>query len=182
MSYYLVNQKFNKFSNKILFYKLATTTQKGFTLIELIVVVIIIGVLAAISTPALLGQVSKARETEATISLGTLSRSQQSYHVEHQTFADTMEKLTSTVKLNSDYYIFPDPDPATVSNLLVLHQAIPADATNKKIIKNYASGVYFNNTSSIYEIILCQGSAINQAVDAPNVSSGDCTNNGRKIK
>lgn len=166
--------------NKILFLKLASSAQKGFTLIELIVVVIIIGILATIGMPTLLGQISKARETEATTGLGTLSRSQQSHHVEHQTFADTLEKLTSNVKLNSKYYTFSDP--ATVSDLLVLHQAVPTNATNKDLVRNYASGVYFDNGSSNYEIILCQGSGINQAVDAPNVSTGDCTNNGKKIK
>jgi type IV pilus assembly protein PilA len=175
MRHYPLNKNFNK----ILLLKLAISTQKGFTLIELLVVVVIVGILAAISTPTLLGNIGKARESEATSNLGIISRSQEAYHFEKQTFADTMVKLTSNVSLNSTYYNFPDPSTAT--NVLVQHQAVPIDVS-KDVVKNYASGVYFEPSSSDFDIVICQGKGLNQSVDAPNTVGGVCTNNGRKIK
>lgn len=160
--------------------KLMLSKQQGFTLIELLVVVIIVGVLAAISTPTLISNIGKARETEATNSLGTISRSQQAYHFEKQTFADTLVKLNSNVSIDSSYYDFPDPLVAT--NLIVQHQALPSDANNKFVVRNYASGVYFDTSSSNFNIIICQGNGINQSVDAPTSASGSCSNGGRKIK
>ncbi len=154
--------------------------QQGFTLIELLVVMIIVGILAAVATPSLLTNIGKARETEATSNLGIISRSQQGYHFEKQTFADTMLKLTSNVSLNSTYYSFPDP--ATATDILVQHQAVPLDAGNKYIVRKYASGVYFDPSSSNFNMIICQGKAVNEAVDVPNTAGGVCTNNGKKIK
>ena len=66
--------------------KKADNNEKGFTLIELLVVVIIIGVLAAVALPNLLGQVGKARESEAKSAMGALNRAQQAYHLETREF------------------------------------------------------------------------------------------------
>jgi type IV pilus assembly protein PilA len=165
--------------DKIFLLKLVTSNQKGFTLIELLITVVIIGIMALISLPNLIGNVSKARETEATNNLGTISRSQQAYHLENQTFANTLVKLDSSVNLSSNYYSFPNP--ATATDILVQHQAVPTDVNNQYVIKNYASGIYFEPSSSNFQIVVCQAQTFNVAVDAPNTASGNCTNGGKKI-
>ena len=56
---------------------------KGFTLIELIVVVVIIGVLSAIAVPALQNSAAKARQKEATTMLSAYIKASQMYIAEH---------------------------------------------------------------------------------------------------
>lgn len=77
---------------------------EGFTLIELLVVVIIIGVLAAIALPSLLGQVNKAKQSEARNYVGTVNRSQQAYFLEYQKFATNLSELQVGIKTQSDNY------------------------------------------------------------------------------
>ena len=172
---FLVNE--TDTNNKVFFTKLIFSTQQGFTLIELLVVVILVGILAAVSLPSLVGNIGKSRETEATINLGILSRSQQSYHFETRHFSPTIALLHSNVALNTKYYNFPNPSIATDS--LVKHQAIPVNVGQDQV-KNYAAGIYHN--AGDFDVVICQGKGITAPVEAPNTFSGSCSNGGRKIR
>ncbi|MBD2452584.1 prepilin-type N-terminal cleavage/methylation domain-containing protein [Nostoc sp. FACHB-87] len=77
---------------------------EGFTLIELLVVVIIIGVLAAIALPSLLGQVNKAKQSEARNGIGAINRAQQAYFLEYQSFTTELTQLGVGIKTQTDNY------------------------------------------------------------------------------
>jgi prepilin-type N-terminal cleavage/methylation domain-containing protein len=57
--------------------------ERGFTLVELLIVILIIGVLAEIAIPAFLGQAAKANDAAAKSTLRTAQTAIESYRIDH---------------------------------------------------------------------------------------------------
>jgi len=70
----------------------------GFTLIEVMVVIIILGLLAAIVMPRLVGQTDKARYEQAKIQMRILEDSLKRYKLENGRFPTTSQGLQALVQ------------------------------------------------------------------------------------
>jgi type IV pilus assembly protein PilA len=65
----------------------------GFTLVELLVVVFIIGLLAALAISSFMSQRSKAQDSEAKQTLRTAAHALQIFHMDHETYNATVAQL-----------------------------------------------------------------------------------------
>lgn len=66
----------------------------GFTLIEIMLVIVIIGIIVGIATPKITGKIDKAQGVAARASLKSVEAAIQSYEMDNLRLPDTLDELT----------------------------------------------------------------------------------------
>ena len=77
----------------------------GFSLMEVMIVVVIIGILAALAYPNLEKYLKRARQTEAKTNLSAIYTAQKIYFTLHQSYADDINELDLSL-VQGDPYTF----------------------------------------------------------------------------
>jgi general secretion pathway protein G len=72
--------------------------QRGFTLVEIMVVVVIIGILGMLVVPKLLGRTGEARVTAARTDIATLMQALKLYKLDNQRYPTTEQGLQALVQ------------------------------------------------------------------------------------
>jgi|TARA_B110000263_G_C15274752_1_gene495305 general secretion pathway protein G len=97
---------------------LAVRYERGFTLIEIMVVVVIIGLLAAIVAPNLIGNIDRAVVTRARSDIRSIETALNLYRLDNFRYPDTQQGLQALISNPSD--------PATSNRKAYLNN-IPSD-------------------------------------------------------
>lgn len=81
--------------------------QRGFTLIEVMVVVVILGILAAVIVPNVIGKDEQARKTTVKASLSNIANALEMYRLDNHRYPTTQEGLDALVRKPASAKVFP---------------------------------------------------------------------------
>jgi prepilin-type N-terminal cleavage/methylation domain-containing protein len=133
-------------------------SHSGFTLIELMVVITIMGVLVAIGLPYFLSRSASAKQSEAQLSVSSINKAQTAYRTQHSSFSDCFDKLAignlsgGNIADTPNYSYELNSDPTTTS--------VGAQAKDPSLRSYYGAALMYINTSnySVISSVICEAS------------------------
>ncbi|MDH3346172.1 MAG: type II secretion system protein GspG [Kiritimatiellaceae bacterium] len=79
------------------------TKLSGFTLIEIMLVIVIIGIIVGIAAPKITGKLGKSQSIAARASLKSIETAIYSYEMDNLKLPDSLDDLTKTINGNGPY-------------------------------------------------------------------------------
>lgn len=151
----------------LLFSRLQSQETSGFTLLELMVVILIMGILSAIAIPSFANQARRAKEAEARTTVGSINRAQQLYYVENSQFG-SLEDLDLKLSNSRNYTYSSVPEAIDVP---VAHTTAAPDAPT---LRGFAGRVWLAAPGADREVsqsILCEG----DLGEVPDIGGTSCS-------
>ncbi len=114
----------------------------GFTIVELVVVVVIIGILAAMALPQYIKTVERSRQAEALTNLAAIRGAQMRYYLENSNYADDFTVLDIDNTTNGTYFTYD-----VVNATDILANATRTSTKNPCGTTYYTISMYVNGTT-----------------------------------
>ncbi|MBD2445518.1 prepilin-type N-terminal cleavage/methylation domain-containing protein [Dolichospermum sp. FACHB-1091] len=152
----------------------------GFTIIELLIVFILVGILSAIALPSFLSKAKRAQESEAKTYIGAVNRAQQVYRMENTAFAPDIDTLQIGIPVSTSNYTYRlDPEPTYTNTVTITATAI--DLAN---LKGFNGGVTVILTGQTLAVA-CQtaGPQATNPITPPSLTlmGADCAGTMKKM-
>ena len=110
--------------------------QRGFTLIELMIVVAIIGILAALAIPNFIRFQARSKQSEVKANLKSLFTAERSYYQEHDTYSECIRKIGFNPERGNRYHYS-------------VNQGADTEACNGVELRDTAAGVTTNADAEV---------------------------------
>ncbi|CAD5979476.1 General secretion pathway protein H [Planktothrix tepida] len=117
--------------------------KSGFTLVELLVVITIIGILATISIKTMFNLIHKAKQSEAITYINTCQKKQMAYYAETTLFTDSLKLLGLPNETNNYMYqveIYPPTQPEDGNQTLACCMAAEKGGNSQMVLTCVSSG------------------------------------------
>jgi len=170
-----------EFQAKFLQYMVKQRQETGFTIAQILFILVVLGILVAIALPSFLNSPNKCCGNEAKQNISSMNRAQQAYYLENGAFTSTVENLGLGITTQTTKYIYTI-DRGIVTNTrqtYVINQAI----SRKAHLSGYSGRVDLGTIPRTTEVttfaVVCEAKepgvgVIAKTVAATKTSPPDC--------